>query len=462
MEKSKFEQREYQDFVINFVKNQFSRQRNVIIELDCGLGKRIIMMRLLTDLLNDKKVLAVLHSSSSLAETVKFFNENTNLDFGWLNSRTNKYFRKKLIESKNVIFTTPQIARNLISQGVSFSDFDVLIINEVDKILKRVSTARSILVQPWNSILEAFKTKRIVGMSGTLRDAHAIQTENNVYMASELLTLKSLINAEIITMDEIMKQSDVEKYINKTKIVIVPVYDKNIVSLIQELDQKISAIFHEMKERGIIKDLGKSHKDIVLPHIGDIQYDMFLRLTLLRKYLIAMTPKKARKMWMMSKNSLQIAELSKIPIVDKAPKIDMLFEIIKEKKSSKVIVLCSYKDMVNEIYLRAKKQGFEAFKLTGEVFDQKEMISNFEKIGENAILIISPVGERDLDFSTVNDMFIVDVINTTKTMYQRIKRIRGGHVYILYYKRTSEERKVKRLLRRIKEKYPWSVEIISY
>lgn len=68
---------------------------------------------------------------------------------------------------------------------------------------------------------------------------------------------------------------------------------------------------------------------------------------------------------------------------------------------------------------------------------------NYE--GKSA-LVLSPVGERDLDLPQADTMVIRDVINTQKTMYQRVKRIRVGKVVFLVFAATSEEIKVDRLV----------------
>lgn len=463
LETTKFEKREYQEKVIEFVKKSYEQKKNVIIELDCGLGKRIITLKLLENLFAEKKILVILHSSSSLAETVKFFQDHFHRDFGWLSSRTNKYFRKKTIAEKKVVFSTPQIIRNLINQGVSLDSFDVLIINEVDKIVRRIGEARRVLIQPWPPILDAFRNKIIIGMSGTLRDTHIIQGKTRSYVTSELFTLVDVIrNTNILTMDDVIKGTDIKEYIKKTIIIPVPVYDEVIVNIIKKIDERVKQIFSELRNDGLFKqDVRDARGEFILPKDqDDPRYIEFMKLTLLRKYLVAMTPKKVRKMWMAYEKAL-IQDLNKIPSSDRAPKIDELFKILNEKRG-KIVVLCSYKDMVREIYKRAVKFGFIAYTLTGETFDKKKVIIDFENEKNRSLLIISPVGERDLDFSTVENMVVVDVINTTKTMYQRIKRIRGGTVYILYYRDTSEEKKVQNLLNRIKTRYPWSIEIRSY
>ncbi|MHA1596297.1 MAG: hypothetical protein ACTSWV_01485, partial [Candidatus Asgardarchaeia archaeon] len=112
------------------------------------------------------------------------------------------------------------------------------------------------------------------------------------------------------------------------------------------------------------------------------------------------------------------------------------------------------KDFMEEV-------GVKTFLLTGEVIDKGTILREFKGSRGPSALMMSPVGERDLDLSGVDSLIVMDTINTVKTMYQRMKRIRGGNVIILYYGNTSEESKVKRLLREMKKKYGWSIRILN-
>ena len=76
--------------------------------------------------------------------------------------------------------------------------------------------------------------------------------------------------------------------------------------------------------------------------------------------------------------------------------------------------------------------------------------------GVGSVLIMTSVGERDIDIPQADLLIVYDVVNTVKTMYQRMKRTRGGKVLCLCYQDTFEEKKVNRLLNEIAKRYPWS------
>jgi len=50
------ESREYQNFIIERISTLVSEDQSVILELDCGMGKRVMMYRLLTEVFKENKV----------------------------------------------------------------------------------------------------------------------------------------------------------------------------------------------------------------------------------------------------------------------------------------------------------------------------------------------------------------------------------------------------------------------
>ncbi|MCK4897121.1 MAG: DEAD/DEAH box helicase family protein, partial [Candidatus Heimdallarchaeota archaeon] len=63
------ESREYQNFIIQRIEELVDSRKSVILELDCGMGKRVLMYRLVTEAFKNKKVVVFLQTHSSLEET---------------------------------------------------------------------------------------------------------------------------------------------------------------------------------------------------------------------------------------------------------------------------------------------------------------------------------------------------------------------------------------------------------
>ncbi|MFW9926746.1 MAG: helicase C-terminal domain-containing protein, partial [Candidatus Thorarchaeota archaeon] len=107
------------------------------------------------------------------------------------------------------------------------------------------------------------------------------------------------------------------------------------------------------------------------------------------------------------------------------------------------------------------KAGLNVLTITGETRDKGEVLRDFREKNDTEVLVMSPVGERDLDIPQAEVMIVCDSINTSKTMYQKFKRTRGGLVVLLAYSGTSEVRKVERLIARILDRYPWSTAVLE-
>ncbi|MBY8999044.1 MAG: hypothetical protein KGD60_15060, partial [Candidatus Thorarchaeota archaeon] len=70
MSKTKYTPRGYQTHILEEVGKRVGTP--ILLELDCGLGKRFITHQLVAEKFPDSKIIIVVHSSSSLAETVDY------------------------------------------------------------------------------------------------------------------------------------------------------------------------------------------------------------------------------------------------------------------------------------------------------------------------------------------------------------------------------------------------------
>jgi superfamily II DNA or RNA helicase len=183
-------------------------------------------------------------------------------------------------------------------------------------------------------------------------------------------------------------------------------------------------------------------------------------LLMLRKYIYAMPPKQFLRMFYGNylKHYFNTSDLRRtLPAI--SSKTTRVLELAIEH--DKTLVLTSYLEMVSQIKEVIEKAGLSVLTLTGQTHDKGEVLRLFREDADQRVLVMSPVGERDLDIPHADVMVVCDSINTTKTMYQKFKRTRGGLVILLAYSGTSEERKVMRLMDRILTRYPWSMAVIE-
>lgn len=454
------ESREYQSFIIERISSLIDENQSVILELDCGMGKRVLMYRLLTEVFNKNKVVIFLQTHSSLEETAIYLEkEYGGIDkLAAIKSGTNADYRKYIIENNRVILSLPTVFSNTLKKYPELAnDIEIVIINEVDQIVRRVSQRR-VLCVPWNILLPTLENSKVIGMSGTLRDDHIVLDDNQLKLRNELKTLLEFIpKSSTITIEDFM-DTDIKEFIQDTEVHINPVKDKKTAAIINMISEQIKAVREEIiKEVGETspKDLAKLKKDFfnTLPLIA-VETELvekLNRLLLLRKYVYSMPASSYR-------NYLFRYDFERKENVDLPEVSGKELEIIKIAKNyQKVTVLCSFLSTVDSLSELLKKEGFEIFIVTGRIKNKGEILDNFKKTEKQAALILSPVGERDIDLPQTEVIIVYDLVNSPKTVYQKMKRGRGGKVILLFYDQTSEKQKVKNVVNNIAVRYPWSL-----
>ena len=467
VEKTVLEEREYQTKVLKFLREKFAEGKNVIVELDCGLGKRVLTYLLVQHEFPGLKFLVLLHSASSLLETSHYLKNNYGGVNGmeYLSSRTPPRLRLEAFQKARVVLSTPQVTLNILKkQEAAGNFFDVVLINEVDKLVLRQAHKTS-LTFPWNKLLPIFFRWKawIVGMSGTLRDTHIAKKGDDYGITPELKTIMQTIpKSTTLSMSDLVKNTDVEKYIQEIVIRTWGVKDDAVSAIMDELDNLIEEtkkqILNEAFETdpGAVK--GKPWREVArlvsyLPISTDLK-ERYNALTMIRKYVTAMTPWVYRR-YLSKKIGIKKEVFKNLPKT--SSKIRAIPEIIGEYRAEKTVILTSYVNTAKTIAKYLEKLGYEAFLLTGRVFDKQSLLEGFRRTGNRAVIVMSPIGERDIDLPEAELLVMHDIIRTPKTVYQRLKRIRGGNVVIIFYEDTSEARKIEEVVKTISRRYSWSV-----
>jgi len=453
--------RGYQKLILDLIQFHTKKDKSVLLELDCGMGKRVITYELLTKIFPDKRILLVVLSSSSLNETQDFLvNEYGGVEgFNWLGHGISGSYALKLLRESRVILTTPQKLSNLFKKAKSedaFS-FDIIIINEIDKIIRRMGSKR-VLVYPWVDLLSKLPTAIKIGMSGTLRDSHYIFDRDQIEIRKELDTLREYIpNSELIYMDY-LAGTDVTEYKQDTTVEAIPVNDSSIEALSAIVTDQLKEAYNEIKQELMIEDpafLEQVNKigpqALLQAPVSESLRGKASSLTLLRKYLYSMIPSQLKKfLW-----KIEGVDESMMPTTPN--KIIKVVEIAKN--TNKIVVLCSYIKTAKTIATYLSRNNIKSFVVTGQIFDKNAILKDFRNYAGKSALIMSPVGERDIDLPEAEKLIIFDSVRTIKTVYQQLKRIRGGHGIFLYYANTYEGRKVNSVIQEILERYPWSTKL---
>jgi len=490
----KLEARGYQLYIIGRILKACGSGRNIIVELDAGMGKRVISF-LLTKYLNPSdRVLFITPSRASVRDTYNFFEKlarEGNLKgfkFGFLSSGIGSSYREYIIKNNNFIFTTPVTLANILSKNPMLSKFDYIILNEVDKYVKRVSyvpvydevtdyLAQYQLVYPWPKLKFLLPKEACwIGLSGTLKDVHTIRSRDDAMFKPELETIVKVLypkgkEVDIVKMDDILSKTDASKYIwsNLTVVKKIPVNDRIIKQILDGLTEAIGDItkilasrYLKEKENELVSSELIEKAISTIPR-DDVNRIRFLRLALIRKFITASVPDHYKRFILrpsiMRIMRRKIENFAENMIPHESSKVSRAVKIAKEWALSgkKVVILSSYIVTAVEIQKKLKEHDIKTFLLTGKTHNKGKIINSFKEEKSGAVLIMTPVGERDIDLPEADLLIVHDVINTPKTMYQRFKRGRRAYVAILYYNETYEEEKVNKLLNRIKNKYPWSI-----
>jgi len=502
---SKIERRMYQELIIRQILRSKREKKNLIVELDAGMGKRIISYLLTKALPPNERILIITPSQTSLRDTINTFRELgiNEREIGYITSGVHKYLRDKHLRERRIIIATPiSLANALRRKSEALKNFSVIIINEIDKVVRRVaeteevpqedvlatakeiskkkrSTVRRVrLVYPWTELKNYFpKDACIVGMSGTLRDKHVLrERDGEISFVPEMDTLiNSLFPRDrgltILTMDALIQRTDIGRYLirNYTIVRKIGVQDSKIQSIDSIITGKIkdisSAIMEKYRDMFREKNIEKLERGLVLIPDSDFHKMRYLRLALVRRFLFASIPEHYSRFLKKPSIKTLIEKSLGMPIDEAIPKesskIRKIIEITESWLLSKrkVTILCSFIRVSKKLFNELKNRGHKTFLITGKTINKGEILERFKKIDEPAVLIMTPVGERDIDLSQIDLILVHDIISTVKTMYQRIKRGRRCLVGILYYKDTFEERKLNKLLDRMRKLYPWSLKI---
>ncbi|MFW9853724.1 MAG: helicase-related protein [Candidatus Thorarchaeota archaeon] len=475
--KSVIEKRSYQTQILKRLRDNFDHdpKQHTIAEIDTGMGKRVLMYLLMKETLPSQRTLLLLHSTTSFSETIHYFNEEyggfPENSFQYISSRTPGWLRKKILldDKSRIIAATPQAFANAFDKlsGSEKPTFDVVIINEIDKIVRRQGDSR-LLIFPYNSLIPYFieTGSWILGMTGTIRDTHILYDPHTeqLEIRPEAVTIdKRIPDLFILRMDTILAETDIEDYIQYTQIQMFPIQPEpalnKILTLIDDAIKGLRehVIEETLEDRPTLLDaIPETQVARVASMLEARDSKKLMGLLLTRKYCTAMQSPKFRKFLF----RLKQFGITK-DIIDAVPPISLkankVLELLKERpQDSKTVVLCSYLDTAHLLEEEIGSIGITPFLVTGEIRHKGEVLNDFKEYSGTATLVVTSVGERDIDIPQADLLIVYDVVNTVKTMYQRMKRTRGGRVLCLCYQDTFEERKVSRLLREITQRYPWS------
>lgn len=505
----KLERRGYQFKILSIIRKAALKDQNVLLELDAGLGKRIVSYLLYKRLSSEERALMVTPTTSSLEDTVSTFkrlkeNEEDSLgEIGYIYGKTRGNVRQMALKEAKFVISTPiSLAHTLEKiEENTLSGFDYIILNEVDKIVRRTGVRRKtkredkqkeddtikfqtakdlegkigkieekpLFTYPWNVLRKKIPGDTcIIGMSATLRDKHMVKDKKTGKFESELKTIVEDFIPEkkvkIVRMDSLIRSTDLESYIPKNISLVRPIgisdphVEKITTTITKKLDEIKEKIYEEYPELFEKKDFKHVKRGFSLLPSHSVLRRNFFKFALLRKFVVASVPDHYKQfLYRFPEKSTREKLLPLVP--QRSHKITKTVELAKSwtERNKKVAIMVSYIKTASKIKKKLEN-SVETFLITGDTYNRHEILETFKE-SENSTLILTPVGERDLDLTSVNLLIIHDVVNTVKTMYQRLKRARGALIIFLYYKGTHEKMKVYSVLDKIQKRYAWTTKV---
>ena len=126
-------------------------------------------------------------------------------------------------------------------------------------------------------------------------------------------------------------------------------------------------------------------------------------------------------------------------------KVDKVLELLREVGDRKVLIFTEYVDQAEEIYEKARKEGYRVELLVGRTRNRARIFDRFRK-GEINIIVTTRVLDEGIDVPDADVAIIVSGSGSRRQMAQRVGRvIRGGQnkiadIYEIITRGTVEER----------------------
>ncbi|MFA5953673.1 MAG: DEAD/DEAH box helicase [Candidatus Pacearchaeota archaeon] len=488
--------REYQQKIFETCLN-----KNCLVVLPTGLGKTLIAVMLSIDRLQKfptQKILILAPTRPLVEQHLASFKKNLPelfADMQLFTGEINSEKRKKIWQTSDIIFSTPQcIANDVKKKLYDLKEVCLLVEDEAHRCVKNYSynfVAKTYLNQSQNP--------RIVGLTASPgSDLQKVKEicKNLSIEEVELRTRESEDVKKYLQELEFNKiEIDFPKELQEIKFLLKQIYDSYVNSLkeknflrgydnkivLLELQKKLQfQIARNLKDRYIYSAVSECAQAIKISHAIELLETQ--TISSLFKYLKGLYNQAAKKQ---SKGVVELVKKREFTFVFSMinemviknfehPKIEKLVNIIKEQdKNSKRIIFCQFRDTasiiakkINEIpNIKAKVFIGQAKKQdTGlSQKEQKNIIEEF-KDGKINTLCATSIGEEGLDIPEVSSVIFYEPVSSAIRAIQRrgrTARLSKGELIILvtkntrdqgnYYASRSRERKMQKSIQEIKE-----------
>ena len=465
--------REYQQKIFETCIN-----KNCLVVLPTGLGKTLIALMLTIKRMQEypgKKVV-FLAPTKPLAEqhiiSFKKYLPELFADMQLFTGAINSIERKKIWQTADIIFSTPQcVANDLRKELYSLKDVCLLIEDEAHRCVKNYD---------YNYIAKRYITQadnpRIMGLTAS--------PGNEASKIKEICKNLSIEEVELRTRDS----PDVKKYLQELefekimidfpiefqemKHVLLKLYDRyveelryrkvlfgpaNKITLIKLQQTIMGTLARGNHNYNYLLGASACAQAIKLQHALELLETQTLES--FNKYLKTLFNQAAKKQ---SKGVVKLVANPEFNFLfmqsnellakkKEHPKLQRLEEIIKKENQKRIIVFTQFRDTATTISEKLNKiEGIKAKIFVGQTKkngtglsqkDQKKIIEDFS-IGEINVLAATSIAEEGLDIPEVNAVIFYEPIPSAIRAIQRTgrtARLKKGKLIMLITKGTRDE-----------------------
>ncbi|AIZ56617.1 ATP-dependent RNA helicase DbpA [Candidatus Methanoplasma termitum] len=463
----KVEERKYQMTLAKDCLNT-----DTLVVLPTGLGKTIIALYTTAVVLSEsKKVLLMAPTKPLVDQHTSVFSELlVDTKIGIMNGLMKAETRQKIVESNELIVSTPQCIANDLENGMyDMDDFGLVIYDEAHR-----GTGNYAYVT-----VAAHCTEKSISMGLTASPG------SDIKKVEEVCRNLRFVRIEIRTEED----PDVAPYIHDTYVKKIEVnLPKELLDIIDVWKALLDYYFKELKDLRLVKEnwppsrthmlmigesvqkrLRRGERSITLYRgltvqsicmkilhaieLAETQGMSPLRLYMAKLNEDALAPKgnKGGKELVARKEYLEVwnmASESKIEHPKVSKLMSLVSQILNSDTSSKVMVFTQYRDTCD--VLIEKLSGIEVAKvgkLIGQSnggLRQKEQIGILDEFrtGAKNVIVATSVGEEGLDVASTNAViFYEPVPSEIRTIQRRGRtgRKNDGEVFVLIAKGTMDE-----------------------
>lgn len=494
--------RDYQKAIFETAKDN-----NTLVVLPTGLGKTLIALLLSIYKLKQhptKKVLMLAPTRPLVEQHFNSFKKQLPELFAELQLFTgsvNAEKRKKIFQTADVIFSTPQcIANDLKHMLYNLTDASLLIIDEAHRCLKNYD---------YTAVVEHYKNygqnQRILGLTASPGSDASKVKEICAHLGIEEIEVRTRESSDV---KPYLKEREFHKVevpfpaeFLEIKVLLKRIYDSKVEQLqsrsllfgpvnkitLLQLQAKLAARI-PLRDFNAMIGMSLTAQAIKISHAIELLETQ--TLSGLNEYMRSLIKhaenKQSRAVQSLVKSpDFNAAFISLQNLLAKSiehPKIEELAVILeeqfKENKNSKVIVFCQFRETASAIVSRlskinlirasvflgqAKKVNFKGQTSGLKQKEQKEIIEKFRS-GEINVIVATAIGEEGLDIPEVSAVIFYEPIPSAIRKIQRAgrtARLSPGKLIILittdtrdvafHYASTAREKKMYKTIEAVKK-----------